>query len=256
MLKKYDKVLQRAKAMILAKFPNALGIVVNGSVRRGEPMPYCDIDIVAIMRGGRLPKDLCYFDDGIYVAIGACSFKRLKSFGDAGNFYWARGEFSSGKIIHDPTQAIRNAIKSRNAMKATRRIVEQNLWESYRETIEYVGKLRNGELLNDEYLIRYAARIIAEKVQRAIVALNDITLVSENAMFARVMSARKKPKHFFTDFPLSMGIRGAANPKLVYGSALRLARETLRWIQRELEGKKVCGNFRKLLGEPLDDHGL
>lgn len=128
--------------------------------------------------------------------------------------------------------------------------------DSYSNIIEYAGKLRNGWHTRDEYLTRYAARIIAERSQNAVMALNKISPISENIVWHQVMKAKKKPLHFAADYPIALRLAGTSRTRRVFLSGLRLARESLRLIKKEYGGTVTQRNFRTLLAQPLETHGL
>ncbi len=140
--------------------------------------------------------------------------------------------------------------------KPSNQILEKSLWDDYHNIIEYSGKLRNGWLKRDEYLTRYSARVIAQHVQRAMIALNDLSIISENYVWNQVLHAPKRPKHLQTDYPLALGIRGTQDTQMVYRSAIRLCKETLRFIRDNFERMAKHRRFQELLAESLEEHGL
>ena len=105
-------------------------------------------------------------------------------------------------------------------------------------------------------MTRYSARVIAEHVERAIIVLNDLSIISENYLWRQILNARKRPMHLRTDYPLALGIRGTEEVAKVYRSALRLCQETLRLVKDEFGEKAKHARFRQLLKEPLEKHGL
>src|SRR3989442_14909055 len=135
-------------------------------------------------------------------------------------------------------------------------ILEKSLWDDYHNMIEYSGKLRNGWLKRDEYLTRYAARVIAQHAERTIIALNRLSIISENYLWHQILHAQKRPRHLRTDYPLALGIRGIRNTQTVYGSAMRLCKETLRLVRAEFGKKAKHVRFRALLAVLLEKHGL
>jgi hypothetical protein len=122
--------------------------------------------------------------------------------------------------------------------------------------IEYSGKLRNGWRNRDEYLTRYAAQIIAEHAERAIVALSDLSIISENYLWDQALKATKKPSHFGIDYPIARGLKGTKDASKVHRSTLRLCSETLRLIRKDLRKKAKNKRLIALLAEPLEKHGL
>jgi hypothetical protein len=231
--------------------------MVNGSVGRGEPLPYSDVDIMVVTKGGRTPGWFSYFDGGIHVAIGFVTLKEFKEpIDNRREFFWIRGGARSAKVLYDPHGTLDRVIHEKRMAKATPRVVETIAWHAHRDIVEYVGKLRNGWLLGDEYLTRYAARIVAEKAQEVVLALNDISPPSENAVWHQVMRARKRPTHFSLDYPVSLGIKGKASARRVFLSALRLARETVGLIKKEYSGTARNKRFLTFMDESSEDSGL
>ncbi len=67
---------------------------------------------------------------------------------------------------------------------------------------------------------------------------------------------KKEPKHIGADLPPALGIKGMRDTSVVYRSAIRLSRETLRLVRVEFGKKAKHPRFRALLAEPLEKHGL
>jgi len=253
----YDEAASRAASLVRREYPQLAGILVHGSVARGEPGPFSDIDILAVTNQNRNPPEFSYFDGDIYVGVGFMSLVELeKEFTDPKAFFWARGSANATRILYDPRGVLRRMMLRWKKTKPSSRILEKSLWDDYHNIIEYSGKLRNGWLKRDEYLTRYSAQVIAQRVQRAIIALNDLSIISENYVWHQVLHARKRPKHLRTDYPISLGIKGIQDTQIVYRSTMRLCRETLHMIRVEFGEKAKQQRFRTLLGEPLEKHGL
>lgn len=230
---------------------------MDGSVGRNDPLPHSDIDLLVITKGGRKPDWFSYFDCGIHVTVG---FKTLREYRDSDfhhrYFFWTRGGAISAKVIYDPMAILGRAVRERRAAKAAPRLVEAIAWRSYRDIVEYVGKLRNGWMEGDEYLTRHAAREIAVNAQEVMLALNDISPISENTVWHQVMEARKRPKHFSTDYPISLGLKGVESTRRIFLSAMRLAGETLALIRCEESPMAKNRRFRAFMAKPLDRFGL
>lgn len=258
--KHFDAVARRSAKRILTQYPRILAIGLDGSAGRGQPMPYSDIDIFVIMPPGRRPAPISYFDSGCYVGIGFNTFSEegggLSTSVKGIDFFWARGGSQSTRILYDPKGILKRHIKLRRSSRPSRGTIESILWDSFSNIIEYAGKLRNGWHTRNEYLTRYAARIVAERAQNAVMTLNDISPTSENIVWHLVMKAQKKPPHFTADYPTALGLKGTNNTRKVFFSGLRLARETLRLIKEEYSENVTQGNFRTLLAQPLEIHGL
>jgi predicted nucleotidyltransferase len=253
----YDEAASRAAFLVRREYPQLAGILVHGSVARGEPGPFSDIDMLAVTNQNRKPPEFSYFDGDIYVGVGFMSVAELeKEFADPEAFFWARGSAKSTRILYDPKGILRRIMLRWKKAKPTNQILEKSLWDDYHNIIEYSGKLRNGWLKRDEYLTRYSARVIAQHVQRAIIALNDLSIKSENYVWHQVLNAGKRPKHLGTDYPLALGIEGTRDDRLVYRAAMRLCRETLRLVRVEFGQKAKQQRFRTLLSESLKRHGL
>src|SRR5439155_23632931 len=122
-------------------------------------------------------------------------------------------------ILYDPRGILRRLMLRWNKAKLSSRVLEKSLWDAYHNIIEYSGKLRNGWLNRNDFLTRYSARIVAEHVERAIIALNDLSIISENYLHHRIRNAGKKPKHLNTDYPLAVEIKGTEATDWFYESA-------------------------------------
>ena len=255
--KLYDEAALRAAYIAKHESRNLVGIFVHGSVARSEPGPFSDIDLVSVIKEEPKPADFSYFDGDIYVGMGFVSVAELKKeFKDPNSFFWARGSAEATRILYDPRGILRRIMLRWKRIEPPRQLLEKSLWDEYHNIIEYSGKLRNGWLKQDEYLTRYSARIIAEHAQRAIIALNQISIISENYTWKQVLRAKKRPKHLRTDYPLALGIVGTLDTSRIFKSAMRLCGETLRLIKSEFFEKAKQARFRKLLAEPLEKHGL
>ncbi|HZY94249.1 MAG TPA: nucleotidyltransferase domain-containing protein [Candidatus Bathyarchaeia archaeon] len=250
----FENVVKRASEGILKHHPNVLGIAVDGSVGRGDPSPYSDVDMFALVRGGRRPSPVYYLDEGVYVAIGFLPVKDKKE--PAVFLLWAKGGAKSVRILYDPKRFLKRLISKRRHAKPGKDSIEQSLLEAYTNLIEYAGKLRNGWLASDNYLTRYAARIIATRSEEVVMVLNNISPITENYLWDLLMKARIRPAHFNTDYPLSIGLRGTSETERVFKSALRLARESIGLVKNRFSGKSKNKSFSGLLKQPLNQIGL
>ena len=255
--KQYDEAASRAASLARREFPHLTGIFVHGSVARGEPGPFSDIDMVCVTNQKKKPWDFSYFDQDIYVGVGFLSVSELKrEFKDPNSFFWAKGSADATRILHDPQGVLRRIMQRWKKTEPSHQLLEKSLWDEYHNMIEYSGKIRNGWLKSDEYLTRYSARVIAQHAQRAIMTLNELPIISENYLWHQILNARKRPRHLRTDYPLALGIRGTRDNGTVYRAAMRLAGETLRLVKDEFGRRAENVRFRKLLAEPLEKHGL
>jgi predicted nucleotidyltransferase len=253
----YDETTRRATDLVRGEFHNVIGVMVHGSVARSEAGPFSDIDLVVVTGKGRKPSAFSFFDGDIYVGVGFLRVAELeREFNDPKTFFWARGSAKATRILYDPKGILKRILTRWRQAKPSHQILEKSLWDDYHNIIEYSGKLRNGWRNRDKYMTRYSARVIAEHVQRAIIVLNDLSIISENYVWHQVLKARKRPRHLGTDYPIALGIMGTNETGKVYRSAERLCRETLRLIGGDFGKKAKHQRFRALLAEPLEKHGL
>jgi hypothetical protein len=195
-----------------------------------------------------------YLDEGCYVAIW---FLPLKDKKEAAVFLlWAKGGAKSVRILYDPKGFLKRLVSKRRRAKPGTDIVEQSLLEAYTNIIEYAGKLRNGWLGSNNYLTRYAARIIALRSEEVVIVLNNISPITENVLWELLMKARIRPAHFNTDYPVSIGLKGTSETERVFKSALRLSRETIGLVKDRFSGKSKNKSFSALLNQPLRQIGL
>jgi len=255
--RRYDEAASRATSYVKREYPRLAGILVHGSVARGDPGPFSDIDLVAVTSQRKKPPEFSYFDGDIYVGVGFLSVAELeKEFTDPKTFFWARGSAKATRILYDPKGVLQRIMLRWKKTKPTHQILEKSLWDAYHNIIEYSGKLRNGWFKRDEYLTRYSARVIAQYVEIAMIALNELSIISENYAWHQVLSAKKRPKHLGADLPLALGIKGTQDTRMVYRSAIRLCIETLRLVRVDFGKKAKHVRFRALLAVPLEKHGL
>src|SRR6266704_1657127 len=253
----FDEATRRAVVLVRREYPNVIGVMVHGSVARREPGPFSDIDLVAVTGRGRKPSEFSYFDGDIYVGVGFLRVKDLeREFGDPKAFFWARGSAKATRVLYDPKGVLKQILARWRLAKPSQQILQKSLWDMYHNIIEYSGKLRNGWRNRDEYMTRYAAQVIAQHVERAIIALNDISIISENYLWDQVLRAKKRPSHLGIDYPIARRITETQETSKIYPSPMRLCSETLRLIRDELREKARHKPFRTLLAEPLDRHGL
>jgi len=158
----------------------------------------------------------------------------------------------NNSALYDPKGVLRKLIENARNAKPSPGMVEEILLESYANIIEYAGKLRNGWLASDDYLTRYAARIIAGRSEEAVMAMNEISPNSENVVWRLVTKAKKRPAHIHIDYPVAIGLRGTARTRLVFEAALRLARETLHLIRDEYVGRTDNRALGSLLKQPIE----
>jgi predicted nucleotidyltransferase len=253
----FDEATRRAVALVRGEYPNVIGMMVHGSVARGEPGPFSDIDLVAVTGPGRKPSEFSYFDGDIYVGVGILRVRELeREFGDPKAFFWARGSAKATRVLYDPKGVLRRILARWRLAQPSQQILEKSLWDTYHNIIEYSGKLRNGWRKRDEYMTRYAAQVIAQHVEKAIITLNNISIVSENYVWHHVLKVKKRPSHLEIDYPIARGIRATKETSKIYRSTMRLCSETLRLIRKDLREKPKHKRFRALLAEPLEKHGL
>jgi len=253
----FDETAKRAASFVKREYPSVIGVLVHGSVARGEPGPFSDIDMLAVINSGKKPSDFSYFDGDIHVGIGFLKIAELeKEFTHPKAFFWARGSALATKVMYDPKGIIRKILLRWKGAKPPHKVLEKSLWDTYYYMIEYSGKMRNGWRKQDDYMTRHSARIIAHCVERALIVLNDISVISENYVWHQVLKAGKRPRHVRTDYPIALGIQGTSETSKVYRSASRLCKETLRLIRDEFGWRAKHIRFRELLAEPLEKHGL
>src|SRR2546425_15831 len=253
----FDEATRRAVVLVRREYPNVIGVMVHGSVASGEPGPFSDIDLVAVTSGGRKPSELSFFDGDIYVGVCFIRVTELeREFSDPKAFFWARGSAKATRVLYDPKRVLKRILARWRLAKPSQQILEKSLWDTYHNIIEYSGKLRNGWRNREEYMTRYAAQVIAQHVDRAVIALNHISIISENYVWHQVLNAKKRPSHLGIDYPIARGIRATKETSKIYRSTMRLCSETLRLIRKDLRKKANHKRFLTLLAEPLEKHGL
>ena len=253
---RHEVIARRAARDILEAYPRVLGIFLDGSVGRGEPGPYSDIDLLVVVRG-RPPRWFSRLDSGILVTVGFLTTAKYRgALRNPQEFLWARGGASSARILHDTRGLLRKLRGERLRAGFPPRLQERLLANLYEEVIEYAGKLRNGHTRRDAYLVQYAARAIAGFAETAVLGLNDLSPRTENVLWHVVSAAQRKPRHFVVDYPVAAGLRGTPRTDHVYRAALRLASETLHLVRDTYSGKARIAWFKEILAHPPESVGL
>ena len=161
----FDETAKRAASFVRREYPSVVGVLVHGSVARGEPGPFSDIDMLAVLNRGKKPSDFSYFDGDIHVGVGFLKTAELeKEFTDPKAFFWARGSARATNVLYDPEGIIRRILLGWRRAKPPHKVLEKSLWDTYYYLIEYSGKMRNGWRKQDDYMTRHSARIIAQCV--------------------------------------------------------------------------------------------
>src|SRR5881296_3190525 len=132
----FDETTHRAVVLVRRNYPNVIGVLVHGSVARGEPGPFSDIDLVAVTSQGRKPSEFSYFDGDIYVGVGFLRIAELeKEFTDLKAFFWARGSALATKVLYDPKGMISMILLRWRRAKPSHQVLEKSLWDMYHNII-------------------------------------------------------------------------------------------------------------------------
>ena len=243
--KRFNKALNHARENILKKDPNVLGIIVNGSVARGDQGPYSDIDIIALTKPKSKLKKFFYFDDNIQVDIWFMAIDKYST--PKGLDVQYDRSAKSNLILFDKNGNVKRILDKIRTVHASSEDIQGMLEHSCRNLLEYAGKVRNGKIANDTRLIRYAAYMIAEASQNPIIIANNMRIVSENILWDQLSAAKKKPIHFAIDYPICFALVGTTDTAKVYTSSLRLASESLMFIEKELKKNIKAQNIKSML---------
>ena len=107
----FDETARHAASFVKREYPNVIGVLVHGSVARGEPGPFSDIDMLAVTNRGRKPSEFSYFDGDIHVGVGFVRIADLeKEFIDPKAFFWARGSALATRVLYDPKGIVRRIL--------------------------------------------------------------------------------------------------------------------------------------------------
>src|SRR5207247_8859239 len=66
----YDEAANRASSFLRREYPHLAGILVHGSVARGEPGPFSDIDMLGVTNRQKKPADCPYLDGHSHYGVG------------------------------------------------------------------------------------------------------------------------------------------------------------------------------------------
>src|SRR5438094_10352730 len=141
----YDEAANRASAFVRREYPHLAGILVHGSVARGEAGPFSDIDMLGVTNRKKKPADFSYFVGASNVGVGFLSVADLeREFTDPRAFFWARGSAETTKMLYDPKGVLRRIMLRWKKTKPSHQILEKSLREEHHNIIHYYAKLRTG----------------------------------------------------------------------------------------------------------------
>jgi predicted nucleotidyltransferase len=243
---RFKTILQRANSRILKENPSVLGIILDGSVGRGDMGPYSDVDIIVLTKPKSNLRKLFYFDDGVQVDVWFMGIDSYDKKPKGNNAYYARGS-QYNKILFDKNGSVKKMLARRASLKPSKEDIDEMLECSCRNLLEYAGKAKNGNLSRNWRLVRYSARMIAEASQNPILISNDIRMISENLLWNQLIAAKKRPEHFAIDYPVCFGLEGVTDTGKVYKSAMRLAKESLLFVELEFGNRITADNVKAML---------
>ena len=260
---RYERATEEAKDYFLEHVPHVTAIWVRGSVARGEPGPYSDIDMMIVLDQERVrPKNELHsrffteysrFFNECLVRVEETTGKsfrqdHLSKYDE--RFFWKLRSLRESRILYDPTGLVKETIRRMNKISSDPVAQGHVVAYYFGEVLEFVGKLKNALAAGDAMLAKYSARMLAWSTGEIIIALNGIAPKSDNTFVKAVLGARVKPNRFKTDFleALGYGTR-ASNPNAVGKSALAVASKIYLLLRHTFRAK-ATSDLRSLLTNP------
>jgi len=241
-----EKALEEIKKEILEKVKDVELIFVSGSYAFGRMQRYSDIDMDVLTK--TKPKKTHIFrfieQDGRKVLL-TIHFRKLsevpKRFKDPKEWVWDYESYRHTVVLFDKNQ---NMAKIKEELEKHKVSSEDffkfvPLEASY--LLEYVGKLKNAYLVEDELNVLYAARTIAELCYDILKPFNPVwKYTSETETYSSFIELKNKPRHYAEDFKICYGLTMKKRSiKAIYRSAMRLARETINFLRKNKVETKI-----------------
>jgi predicted nucleotidyltransferase len=249
-----EEALEEIKKEILAKTKDVELIFVSGSYAFGKMQKYSDIDMKVLTRSKPRREFVFRFieHEGKRVLLTIHFYKLshvFRKIREPKEWVWADKAYGHAKVLFDRDQ---------NMKKLRAELKEQQVSPDYffrfvpieaSFLLEYVGKLKNAYIENDELNIIYAARSIAEICYAILKPLNPVwTYVSERETYQALLGLQNKPKHYVEDFKVCYSLTmKERSTEAICKAAMRLAQETTDFLRsNKIETKVKDQEFLEL----------
>lgn len=236
------RLVDQLAARVRRSREDIVAIVLFGSVARGDDGPDSDVDLYAVLRGGRPRQDEYFVLGGVLFCVYWRSaihvrHEMLDVAGDA-----TRHGFMGGVALYDPTgwfvklrREVANLPASHFRESATKAL--HNLYE-------YVCKARNAWRRGDDNNVHYATGVIGYEARVLVALINRRHYVSENAMASDWRGFSDLPPEFQRHVePL---LRGSASTTVRYEAAMALWTTTRRWAARRGVSLRTVRSLREI----------
>jgi len=241
-----DKALEEVKNEILEEIKDVELILVYGSYAFGKMLKYSDIDMVVLTRTKprreHIFRFIKYEGRKVLLTIHFYKFSHvLKRIINPDDWVWAYLSYGHAKVLFDRDQNMEKIKEQLEKHKVTPERFFKQIPIEASFLPEYVGKLKNAYLAEDELNTLFAARSIAEICYNIVKAFNPVwRYASETETYQSFLELKNKPRHYVEDFKTCYGItmkKRSING--VYRSAMRLARETAKFLRKNKIDAKI-----------------
>lgn len=246
LLRGIEKLLEDVKEEILEEIGDVELIFVSGSYAFGKMGPFSDIDVKVLTKTkSKKQRFFRFVKCGKRKFLLTVHFDRLshvlKEVREPKEWVWAYKYYRKARVLFDKNENMEKIIGEIEKHRLSPDYFFQFIPEEASYLLEYVGKLKNAHSEEDELNLFYAARVIAEICYNLLRPFNPVwTYASERETYAAFLNLKNKPKNYVEDFRVCYGISTEKRPlQKVYGSAMRLARETVEFLTAKKVEERV-----------------
>lgn len=247
------------KNEILRKFKDIELIFISGSYAMGTFQRYSDIDFEVITKA-KPEKDLIfkfvkYGNRDYLVTIYFRSMSQVLDVEvkNPNEWVWSYESYKRALVLFDRDNNFKKILDAHEKHYVTPETFIKELPYYGYELVEYVCKLKNAYLNQDELNVLYAARIIAKKCYFLLRVLNPVwRYTTERETYRSYIELKNRPEHYVDDFKICCGITMKERTlEMVFKSGLRIARETVEFLkENKIEEKIKDQEFLKFFSDP------
>jgi len=233
-----ENELEEIRKEILEKVKDVELIFVNGSYAFGKMRKYSDIDMKVLTRAKPKREHIFQFIEyegrSVLLTIHFYTLSHvLRKIRKPEEWIWAYISYGQAKVLFDKNQNMEKIKAELERHRVSQEYFLKSVSVEASFLLEYVGKLKNAYLEEDELNVFYAARAIAEICYNLMKPFNPVwKYSSETETYSSFIELKNKPKHYVEDFKICYGLTMEKRSiKTIYGSAMRLARETTNFLR-------------------------
>lgn len=227
--------------------PNALAIMLFGSLARGDAGPFSDIDLRVVTEGEPRVRDRVRFverpDGGLlHLSIGSRPFTEIvQTAEDLERWAWMIETYSTAETLWEKPGVAARLLAEIRAREPRPEAYAAKSGYHLETLLEYAAKVKNAVVKGDEQGVRAYAANLADVCWRLLRPLNPVlTFPGESEFWDRVSAFTVAPEGYAEDLRYCLGLLDEPRPvHVLVWRALRLAEGTLGVIEAHVAALRL-----------------